>query len=531
MGGGMADREVPEDFAAFATKYGRRLTAACREITGNDRVADAMRVDLLASVALSWRWRPASWRTRHALTQLDRLLRREVRSYRLLPTATGQIRMSASDDVRARRLDDENSEDTAKLTDAAWRRAAVLRRHSLIGVAAAALVLLGFAFIGPEAAPLPDPPSPDPTATPDEVTVLPRFGELLGRVEPRRSPLPTRVDLDPAAVAALPQLASSPLARALAVAEPNRGRLIVIGDDDHLRRIDDPILAGARLVTTSLSPAGDLIALPSGADLLVIDVRTGRIQPVPVGAKQPELPALVWRTGRRVLMPGASGALEVDVVTGETSAIAGVTGTDVVTVQGLPQPTLVEMLSGASIGSGRSRIRFWRTPPEPVPLTTTESSAPGSPSTTPPPSGTTSPSGSPSPSSSPPRPATGDFDERPVFGPTWIGDWRGPAWSSALLYVRACSPDTLRLPADVGDAWAAIGALQPNGRHAGTLVTIDNTQLEILGFLQANQLLVAAMSSGATVLLGWTPIEEEFLVIATLTDAVRMSVSDLLQPS
>ncbi len=521
----MADREVPEDFAAFATKYGRRLTAACREITGNDRVADAMRVDLLATVALSWRWRPASRRTRHALTQLDRLLRREVRSYRLLPTATGQIRMSATDDVRARRLDDDDSDDTAKLTEAAWRRAAVLRRHGLLGVAVAALVLIGFAFIGPEAAPVPDPPAPDPTTVPEDVIVLPRFGELLGQVQPGRSPLPTAVDLDPAAIAALPHLASAPLARALAVAEPNRGRLIVIGDDENIRRIDDPILAGARLVTTSLSPAGDLIALPSGGDLLVIDVRTGRIQPVPVGAKQPDLPALVWRSGQSVLMPGTTGALVVDVVTGEKSAIAGVTGTDVVTAEGLQQATFVEMLSGASIGSGRSRIRFWRTPPEAVPVTTTEPTGPSSPSGTPPPSGT------PSPSSSTQPPAAGDYDERPVFGPTWIGDWRGPAWSSALLYVRSCSPATLRLPAEVGDAWAAIGALQPNGRHAGTLVTIDNTQLELLGFLEANQLLVAAMSSGATVLLGWTPIGGQVVVIATLTDAVRMSVSDLLQPS
>jgi hypothetical protein len=302
---------------------GTAVSAACRDITGNDR---------LAAVALGWRWRPARWRVGHALGQLDHLLRREVRSYRLLPTATGQIRMTADDDERTRRLEEDGSEDTGKLADAAWRRATVL-----------------------------------------------------------------------------------------------------------------------------------------------------------------------------------------DVVTGEISAVAGITGIDVVTVEGNPDGPFVEMVSAASIGSGRSRIRYWRTPPEAVPVVTTT-----------PPSGSAAPA---PPSGSPAPPVGGDYDERPVFGPTWIGDWRGPAWSSALLYVRACSPATLRLPTRVGSGWAAIGALQPNGRYAGTLVSVDSTQLDALGFLRANELLVAAMSSGATALLGWTPTGGEFVVVATFTDAVRLSVADLLLPS
>ena len=517
----MADRGVPEDFAAFVTRYGHRLADACRDIAGNDRVADAMRVDLLAAVALGWRWRPARWRVRHALAKLDQLLRREVRSYRLLPTATRQIRMSG-DDERTRRLEGDADGDVARLADAAWRRAGVLRRHGQLGVATAVLVLIGFAVIGPEAAP-PDPPSPEPTSTPDGVTVLPPFGELRGRLQAGRSSLPTNTDLDPATMAALPQLSSAPLPRAIAVAEPNRGRLVVIGEDGDLRRVDDPILVSSRLVTTSLSPAGDLIALPRAGDLLVIDIRTGTIRSVQAGAVQSEQPALVWHTDHSVLLPGPVGALEVDVRTDLLADIPEVTGRDVVTAQGNPSAPFAEMLSGSSVGSQRSRIRLWRTPPQAVPpLTANPPAAP---------SGSVSLSGSAPASSAPPTYRAGEFEERPVSGPAWIGDWRGASWSSALLYARGCSPATLRLPADVGFARDAIGALQPNGRYAGTLVAVDNTQLEVLGFLRAHELLIAATSNNATMLLGWTPIGGDFAVIATFTDAVRVSVADLLLPS
>jgi hypothetical protein len=61
MGGAVVGgRVVPEDFTSFVATYGRRLATACREIAGNDRVAEAMRIDLLAVVALQWR----RWPTR-----------------------------------------------------------------------------------------------------------------------------------------------------------------------------------------------------------------------------------------------------------------------------------------------------------------------------------------------------------------------------------------------------------------------------------------------------------------------------------
>src|SRR5438477_146284 len=82
---------APADFVSFVATYDRPLTTACQEITGNDRLAEVLRLDLLATVALRWRhwFRPSRRRPRAAVSRLNRLLRREVRSYRLVPAPPG----------------------------------------------------------------------------------------------------------------------------------------------------------------------------------------------------------------------------------------------------------------------------------------------------------------------------------------------------------------------------------------------------------------------------------------------------------
>jgi hypothetical protein len=95
--------------------------------------------------------------------------------------------------------------------------------------------------------------------------------------------------------------------------------LIIMGPGGNNRRIDDPILVNARLLTTSLSAAGDLIALPRANDLLVIDVTTATVRPVAVGISQPEPPAVVWRGRHLVLVAGRDSAREVDLATGKAA--------------------------------------------------------------------------------------------------------------------------------------------------------------------------------------------------------------------
>jgi hypothetical protein len=508
----VSGRAVPEDFTAFVTTYGRRLATACLEIAGNDRVADAMRTDLLAVVALHWRRWPARWRTRRALARLDRLLRREVRSYRLVPDVAPRV-VRMSDSSSPAPADDSEEEPLDAVTTAAWRRAALLRRQWRLGVATAAVIIVALAVIGPRAAPLGITPDPRPTQTPAGVTVLPSFLDLLG-LPPTPSQLPGQLALDGAAIAATPQLGSAALPRALAVAEPNRGRLIVVGPDGKNGRVDDPILVNAPLLTTSLSPDGDLIALPHGSDLLVIEVKTGDIRPVAVGVSQPDPPVVVWRGPHTVLVAGRDGAREVDLESDEVATLSGVNGNDVVTVEGNPSSPFTEMVPTRATAAARSLIRLWRSGPALVPASD------GSPT------GSASPSQSASASPTPP-----DLDERLVSGPAWIGSWFGPGWSSNLLFVRACNPANLLLPEDVGVAHAAIGAVMPSGLYAGTLTAVDNTQLEVAGFLRAHQLLVAARANGRTLLLAWAPAGGAVNLIAAFTAEVRVSVADLMTVS
>jgi hypothetical protein len=89
----------------------------------------------------------------------------------------------------------------------------------------------------------------------------------------------------------------------------------------------------------------------------------------------------------------------------------------------------------------------------------------------------------------------------------------------------------LLLPERVGVAHAAIGAVMPSGLYAGTLAAVDNTQLDVVGFLRAHQLLVAARANGRTLLLSWTPAGGAVNLVATFTAEVRVSVADLMTVS
>ena len=71
----------------------------------------------------------------------------------------------------------------------------------------------------------------------------------------------------------------------------------------------------------------------------------------------------------------------------------------------------------------------------------------------------------------------------------------------------------------------------PSGLYAGTLAAVDNTQLDVVGFLRAHQLLVAARANGRTLLLSWTPAGGAVNLVATFTAEVRVSVADLMTVS
>ena len=490
----MGDDGVPAEFVAFVTTYARPLTAGCQEITGNDRLAEALRVDLLAVVALRWRlWWP-SRRARAGAVQLDRLLRREVRTYHLQPDRRGPIRLSVSTLGTATGAPSTEDLPVASIAAAAWRRATQIRRQSVYSLAASVLVLLLLVLVSPH----PDrgtTPIPVPTGLPFKVTVLPPFSDLVALGQ-TNSNLPTVVAPDPSA---LPSVAESPVPRALALVQTAASTLIVIGPNAQ-RRYDDPALAGSRLVPTSLSPAGDRAVLARGADLVVFDVHTATVRVVPARAVQPDPPVVVWRDPRTVVVPGPTGAHLVNLDTGTVTVMSAVTGVDVVASEGSTLAQLVEMVAISSTVGQSSRIRFWRTIPS---------------------------------SSAAPSPSTGasDVEDRPIFGPLWIGAWLGQGWSSPNLFIRACSAVNISLPQRFGAAKSAVGALETSGLYAGTLVAIDTTAMDLLGFLRPDVVLVAARSAvDGTVIVAWNPGSGTLNRISRVSADARVSVADLLLP-
>jgi hypothetical protein len=185
---------------------------------------------------------------------------------------------------------------------------------------------------------------------------------------------------------------------------------------------------------------------------------------------------------------------------GAVSTLAGFSGQDVATAEGPASGQLLELISTASSIRLPARIRLWRTPPTP---------------------------GAPTPTSTPTRDE--QIEDRPIFGPPWIGAWVGPGWSTGDTFVRACEPGAVKLPPDVGTARGALGAVSANGLYAGTLVTVDSTPLEILGFADLQTVLVGAWSSQvASMILAWNPHTGTLARVTRINSYVRISVADLL---
>ncbi len=503
---------VPPDFTDFVVRHDARLARACAEVAGNDQVAHAMRLELLVAVAGRWRrWAPGA-RTTHALVRLENLLRRRAREYRAAPRPsaldlTSTLHLRASPEQPA---DDES----ADLAAAVWGRAVRVRRRRWTWLGAAALVLLAVVALVPPGekhdAVLPD-------RIPDGVTILAPFAELT-EASPDLLALPAYLLLDPASVDAMPSLESAPLARAVVAANGNAGRLVLAGyavdpsagDDEQRvipdrpndrRRVEHPALAGAGLLATSLSPDGTTVALSRGADLVLVDVRSGQVRTVTVGALQPEVPILLWLSTSTILLPGPDEGIVVDALTGDVTAV-DVLVADVLTARGFEQPRLSQLVATTpsdlvADDAIRAVLLRWR---ETDALERREPAA-----------------------------GAGQVGiRRIVAGPRWLGDWAGPGWVSPEVVARACDPDTLLLPRGIDPAVAAIVAIAETGDYLGTLAATGSVRVEVLGFDDPQRILVAAYVDGRSALLAWDP-RSGAITLGTLMNAeTSISVADLL---
>src|SRR5262249_24929084 len=159
---------------------------------------------------------------------------------------------------------------------------------------------------------------------------------------------------------------------------------------------------------------------------------------------QPDPPVLTWRTPTEVVVPGSGFAHDVNVTTGEVRPLTGVSGFDVVTTEPA-SGRFTELVAFNSTAGQAPRIRLWRTH--------VFARAPA-------------------------------LEDRPSSGRPSIGNWLGPGWPSSAMVARDCSVFSPRLPARYGQARAAVGAVLLNGIYRGTLVTVDRTELDVLGFFE-----------------------------------------------
>jgi hypothetical protein len=390
---------------------------------------------------------------------------------------------------------------TALAAEAAQAARNRRRRRSLGAAALAMLVAVvgGVALTQAQRSPAPE-PLPGPTAVPPDVVVLPPFDSLT-RFPPVGGVLPANFDLTPTSVDAMPSLTSAPLSRAVIVAEGDMHRLVLVAADGTVRRLDDPRVAAATLLTTSLSPGGTVLALPAAeGGLVLVDVTTGVVDELPAGAATTQAPALVWLRPDLLLLPGPDGSRVVNTTT-RVVTTAPVPTADVVTIQGDPTAPLTVLFVGErnepdtdSPYAIRSFLTVWH-------------------------------EGNPVPDLGPDD--TGPNEVHDIAGPRWLEQWVGPGFGSGEIVVRACVPETLALPTGLGAASAAVAAIAGD-RHAGTLATIDGTQLEPLGFAARDMALVAAHGIGGTVVLVWTPANGKLERAATTNADATVSVTDLL---
>jgi hypothetical protein len=502
-------RGVPDDFIAFVAAEKDTLRTQCDAVTGHEELAEVMRREVLASVALRWRWwqlRQAPARARAAAGLLQRGMRREERAWpkerdrtdgaeaRRSPRSgtagveSGRMRVVPAELVAAR--PDRSAADLAGIV---WYQAGRIRRARRAAATVAVVTVAILALISPRLVRSLPPPNVGPTAVPAGVLLLPAYDKLAGLPSRSITLLPASLDIGSDSVALAPTpLREKPAPKVLALLRHGDGAFYAFVPDGTVRTIDNPEVtgSGARLYSTALSPDGLRAVFPSPNGIYVLDVTTGAIHEVPTGGP-PSDP--VWRSNRVLVVPNFQTSLQVNVDTGVFGALATTTGMDIVDQQGSkPIASMLELLPA----NASPRLRLWHA--EPI---VTDDPVKASPPIT-------------------------DVEDRPIFGPPWIGHWSGPGYGNGDLLVRACGADTITLPTKDGVARSAIGALASNGLYIATLVGSDQTALEVLGMIDPETVLINAVGTDTSTLLAWTPRQALLQRATTVSRTVVVSLAD-----
>jgi hypothetical protein len=464
------EQHTPQDFTTFVATHEARLSAACRELTADSHLAGSVARDLMAAVALRWRRlrRSPDAAERH----LDRLIRREATAWQARTPRQGRPRL----------VIDEQPATSVPLADLAWARARRMRvRRTAIAVVA--VVLLGlFATVAPRRHTPPPETLPTEPPIPQGVIVMPPFGKLAA-LSALSARLPAVLPTDPAGAS---ELSQQPVTAAVAVVRRQSRALVVVAADGTARRIDDLDVASARLLPTSLSPDGTHVAMVDQSAIRVIDLTTGSINTTDVGPVR----GLVWRGARTLLVATKGAALRVDLDGAGFNGVRGVTGLDV--AAGPSSEPLVELLAPEQ--GHRPLIRVWRTDP----TANLRATAPR------------------------------DVDDRAIFGPPWVGQWQGAAWSTVDLLARACDPEAIPLPVEIGLATAAVTVVRPNGLVAGTLVSLDAPTLDVIGFADAHTVLLnVGVPAASSIVVAWDVAAGALHRVTASNPYLEISLADM----
>jgi hypothetical protein len=495
---------VPDDFVAFVGTVKDDLRTRCDVLTGHEELAEVMRRDLLASVALRWQW----WRLRHGSTRtaaatglLQRNLRREERTWprerdRSAPPK-GRLNRSDADAGRMRvvptdPVPERPDRSAADLAAIVWSRARRVRATRTAAATAALLSVAILAAVSPRLVRELPPATIGPTAVPAGVLLVPAYDKLPA-LPGRGITLPANLDIGSDSIPLVPTpLREKPPPKVLALLRHADGSIYAFVPDGTVRVIDNPELTGpgAQLYSTSLSPDGLRAVFPSPHGLYVLDVTTGAVHEIVTGGP---VAAPVWRGDRLLIAPNFSTALQIDVDKDTIGAIATTTGMDVVAQEGgTGVAPMLELLPA----NASPRLRLWHVEPD---ITSNPVKA---------------------------TPPVTDVEDRPIFGPPWIGRWSGPAYANGDLLVRGCGPDTIPLPSKDGVARSCVGALAANGLYIATLVGTDQTVLELVGMLDSETVLINAVGEKTSTLLAWAPRQTQLQRVSTVSRTVVLSVAD-----
>ncbi|WP_155375523.1 hypothetical protein [Catellatospora vulcania] len=358
---------APADFTDWVARRLPPLEHAARQLTGDGPQAAALARDLLGLVAMRWSRLRGNDAEHHAPpgAAADRLLQRLFAREVADAAPPHRVRLELDRTPPSRRAGHAPPVSVEQEAAALWRRGRATTRRRLLIAGAVGAVALGAAGIralttGREEGLQPLPALPTGPAVLDGVDEVPPVARQLTLRTALVAKLPR--DLAPGDPGRLPVLSRQPTPRVLAVLDAavtggGEGPLVVLGADGEWRRVDRlPAEAAALLSAGALAPDGSRAAVVTSDELWVIEMATGRARRHDVG---PESPVTIW-LGPRHLLLGVDKLLEVDtgrllpVPVGARDAIAPRRQNG----QDAPSSVL-ELLSAGDPITAPPRVRTW----------------------------------------------------------------------------------------------------------------------------------------------------------------------------